>query len=35
MNNVKKIAILSLAVAVMTGFMQAASHESSQTQLCG
>jgi hypothetical protein len=28
MNNVKKIAILSLVVAVMTGFTQAASHQS-------
>src|SRR5438093_8598055 len=28
MNNVKKIAILSLAVAVMTGFTQAATHQS-------
>jgi hypothetical protein len=28
MNNVKKIAILSLVVAVMTGFTQAASHHS-------
>ena len=28
MNNVKKIAILSLVVAMMTGFTQAASHES-------
>ena len=28
MNNVKKIAILSLVVAVMTGFTQAATHES-------
>ena len=28
MNNVKKIAILSLAVAVMTGFTQAATHHS-------
>jgi hypothetical protein len=28
MNNVKKIAILSLVVAVMTGFAQAASHHS-------
>ena len=29
MNNVKKIAILSLVVAVMTGFTQAASHHHS------
>ena len=29
MNNVKKIAILSLALAVMTGFTQAASHHHS------
>jgi hypothetical protein len=28
MNNVKKIAILSLVVAVITGFTQAATHES-------
>src|SRR5437870_8474665 len=28
MNNVKKIAILSLVVAVMTGFTQAATHQS-------
>jgi hypothetical protein len=28
MNNVKKIAILLLVVGVMTGFMQAATHES-------
>ena len=28
MNNVKKIAILSLAVAMMTGFTQAATHHS-------
>jgi hypothetical protein len=28
MNNVKKIAIVSLVVAVMTGFTQAATHES-------
>ena len=28
MNNVKKIAILSLVIAVTTGFTQAASHES-------
>jgi hypothetical protein len=28
MNNVKKIAILLLVVGVMTGFMQAANHES-------
>jgi hypothetical protein len=28
MNNIKKIALLSLAVAVMTGFMQAATHHS-------
>ena len=27
MNNLKKIAILSLVVAVMTGFTQAASHQ--------
>ena len=34
MNNVKKIAILSLVVAVMTGFTQAASHHSGPTQIC-
>ena len=35
MNNVKKIAILLLVIAGMTGFTQAATHITpGQTQLC-